>query len=205
VHRPPARVGGNDVAVAGVHLPCNQIAGWNNRAVGERTEAMFEKGVKPSEIVQKPVVKVRNPEVDAVPRCRAAGAVRVPQAEAEAAVIEAVDHHWRIRRESGAVGLHLRENDGDGGGGEDPAPFRDGLGQHPKGSRRIGELVSIASPDEEGRKGKFSHCVYYVLKNQCLTMLTDPCTPLIVPCLKMPISYLRINKIILSYLILENR
>ena len=36
-------------------------------------------------------------------------------------------------------------------------------------------------------------------------MLTDPCTPLLVPCLKMSISYLRINKIILSYLILENR
>ncbi len=33
----------------------------------------------------------------------------------------------------------------------------------------------------------------------------DPYTPLIVPCLKLSISYLRINKIILSYLILENR
>ncbi len=110
--------------------------------------------MKPSEIVQKPVVKVRNPAVDAVSRCRAAGAVRVPQAggddedfaisahgqqpldvgdrrrhgnllyhhelaydmilfvglvlgdgrqvpilvgTAEAAVIEAVDHHWRSR------------------------------------------------------------------------------------------------------------
>ena len=29
-------------------------------------------------------------------------------------------------------------------------------------------------------------------------MLTDPCTPLIVPCLKMSKSYLRINNIILS-------
>ncbi len=40
MHRPPARIGGDDVAVAGVHLPCNQVAGWNNRAVGERTEAL---------------------------------------------------------------------------------------------------------------------------------------------------------------------
>jgi hypothetical protein len=80
VHRSPARVGGNDVAVAGVNLPCNQIAGWNNRAVGERTEALFEERVEPSEIIQKPVVKVWNPAVDAVPRCRAAGVVRVPQA-----------------------------------------------------------------------------------------------------------------------------
>ncbi len=35
VHRPPARVGGDDVGVAGVPLPCNQVAGQNNRAVGE--------------------------------------------------------------------------------------------------------------------------------------------------------------------------
>jgi hypothetical protein len=41
---------------------------------------------------------------------------------AEAAVVKAVDHHWHIRGESGAIGLHLREYDGDRGGGEDPTP-----------------------------------------------------------------------------------
>ncbi len=51
MHRPPARVGSDDGAVAGILLPCYQIASWNNRAVGERTEALFEEGVKPSEII----------------------------------------------------------------------------------------------------------------------------------------------------------
>ncbi len=70
---------------------------------------------------------------------------------AEAAVVKAVNYHWRIRRESGAVGLHLREDDGDRGGGEDPTPLRDGVGQYPEGGRRICELVCIASPYEEGQ------------------------------------------------------
>ncbi len=79
------------------------------------------------------------------------GQVPVLICAAEAAVVKAVNYHWRIRGESGAVGLHLREDDGDRGGGEDPAPLLDGVGQYPEGGRRIGELVRIASPYEEGR------------------------------------------------------
>ena len=59
----------------------------------------------------------------------------------ETAVVKTVDDHWRIWWESGAVSLHLREDDGDRGGGEDPTPLRDGVGQYPEGGRRIGELV----------------------------------------------------------------
>jgi hypothetical protein len=69
------------------------------------------------------------------------GQVPVLIRAAEAAVVKAVNYHWRIRGESGAVGLHLREDDGDRGGGEDPTPLRDGVGQYPEGGRRIGELV----------------------------------------------------------------
>ncbi len=68
---------------------------------------------------------------------------------AKAAVIKTVDDHRGIRRESGAVGLHLREDDGDRGGAENPAPFCDGVRQHPEGCRRVGELVSVTSPYEE--------------------------------------------------------
>ncbi len=52
VYCPPPRVGGDDVGVAGVLLPCNQVAGRDNRAVGERTEALFEEGVEPPQILQ---------------------------------------------------------------------------------------------------------------------------------------------------------
>ncbi len=52
MYRPPPRVGGDDVGVAGVSLPCNQVAGQDNRAVGEGTEALFEEGVEPPQILQ---------------------------------------------------------------------------------------------------------------------------------------------------------
>ncbi len=52
VYRPPPRVGGDDVGVAGVPLPCNQVAGRDNGAVGEGTEALLEEGVEPPQILQ---------------------------------------------------------------------------------------------------------------------------------------------------------
>ncbi len=52
VYRTPPRVGGDDVGVAGVLLPCNQVAGRDNRAVGEGTEALFEEGMEPPQILQ---------------------------------------------------------------------------------------------------------------------------------------------------------
>ncbi len=52
VYRPPPRVGGDDVGVAGVPLPCNQVAGRDDRAVGEGTEALFEERMEPLQILQ---------------------------------------------------------------------------------------------------------------------------------------------------------
>ena len=52
VYRTPTRVSSDDVGVAGVLLPGNQVAGWDDSAVGEGTEALFEEGVEPPQILQ---------------------------------------------------------------------------------------------------------------------------------------------------------
>ncbi len=52
VYCTPPRVGGDDVGVAGVLLPCNQVAGRDDRAVGEGTEALFEEGMEPPQVLQ---------------------------------------------------------------------------------------------------------------------------------------------------------
>ncbi len=81
MHRTPSGVGGDDVGVAGVLLPCNQIACRDNRTVGEGTEALLEEGMEPPQVLQKSEGKVRNQAVHAVSSCGAARCVGVPQAK----------------------------------------------------------------------------------------------------------------------------
>ncbi len=63
MHRTPSGVGGDDVGVAGVLLPCNQVACRDNRTVGEGTEALLEEGVEPPQVLQKSDGKVRDQAV----------------------------------------------------------------------------------------------------------------------------------------------
>ncbi len=42
MHFSPAREGSDDVFVAGVPLPGDQVSGWDHRAVGIGAEALFE-------------------------------------------------------------------------------------------------------------------------------------------------------------------
>ncbi len=70
---------------------------------------------------------------------------------AEAGIVQAIDHYRCLRPENGSVSAHLWYDGGDNVGIEDPPAGCDGLRDDTQGGGGVGEPVSVAGAEKQGR------------------------------------------------------